>query len=330
MLAALGIDDRTEAVYRLLLTRRNWGVAEYAEHLRMSQGEVREALDQLAALRLLRESGQAQDSLRAVSPKVGLGLLLQQQEDALLRRQRELAESQEAILLLAEEFADPLADEAVHGVEVLDGLNAIQLRLEELARGCSDECLSFMPGGAQSASSLEASRPLDGALLGRGAEVLTLYQDSVRNDSATLRYAQWLTELGGGVRTAAVLPGRMVMFDRQTALLPLDPDNSRAGALQVSGPGLIAPLVQLFELVWARAAPFGTSRDREAGVGGPSEQEAALLGLLGQGLTDDIAARRLGLGVRTVRRMMSDLMSRLEARSRFEAGVRAARRDWVS
>ncbi|GGV68581.1 hypothetical protein GCM10010277_77930 [Streptomyces longisporoflavus] len=330
MLAALGIDDRTEAVYRLLLTRRDWGVAEYAEHLGMAQGEVREALDQLAELRLLRDGGQAPGSLRAVSPKVGLGLLLQQQEDALLRRQLELAESQEAILRLADEFADPLADEAVHGVEVLDGLDAIQLRLEELARGCSGECLSFMPGGAQSASSLEASRPLDGALLGRGVEVLTLYQDSVRNDSATLRYAQWLTELGGGVRTAAVLPSRMVMFDRQTALLPLDPDNSRAGAIQVSGPGLIAPLAQLFELVWARAAPFGTARGREAGAGGPSEQEAALLGLLGQGLTDDIAARRLGLGVRTVRRMMSELMSRLEARSRFEAGVRAARRNWVS
>ncbi|MGW7276349.1 helix-turn-helix transcriptional regulator [Streptomyces sp. NPDC054864] len=329
MLAALGIDERTEAVYRLLLTRRTGGVADYAEHLGISQGEVRDALDQLAELRLLRASGQAQGAVRAVSPKVGLGLLLQQQEDALLRRQRQLAESQEAILRLADEFADPTVDEAVHGVEVLDGLDAIQMRLEELALGCTSECLSFMPGGAQSAASLEASRPLDEALLGRGVQVLTLYQDSVRNDSATLRYAQWLTELGGEVRTAAVLPGRMVMFDRRTALLPLDPEHSRAGAIQVSGPGLIAPLVQLFELVWARAAPFGTARDRETGAGGPSEQEAALLGLLGQGLTDDIAARRLGLGVRTVRRMMSDLMSRLEARSRFEAGVRAARRDWV-
>ncbi|MBA9049246.1 DNA-binding NarL/FixJ family response regulator [Streptomyces phaeogriseichromatogenes] len=36
------------------------------------------------------------------------------------------------------------------------------------------------------------------------------------------------------------------------------------------------------------------------------------------------------MSLRTVRRTVSNLMARLEARSRFEAGVRAARAGWLS
>jgi DNA-binding NarL/FixJ family response regulator len=44
------------------------------------------------------------------------------------------------------------------------------------------------------------------------------------------------------------------------------------------------------------------------------------------GYTDESAAARLGVSVRTVRRMMSTIMTRLGARSRFQAGIRAADR----
>ena len=53
--------------------------------------------------------------------------------------------------------------------------------------------------------------------------------------------------------------------------------------------------------------------------------ERALLGFLCQGMTDESAAKRLEISVRTVQRMVSDLMRRLDAVSRFEAGVKAAR-----
>jgi DNA-binding NarL/FixJ family response regulator len=40
-------------------------------------------------------------------------------------------------------------------------------------------------------------------------------------------------------------------------------------------------------------------------------------------------ARRLDVSRRTVRRMMARLMKILGTRSRFEAGVRAAKRGWL-
>lgn len=58
--------------------------------------------------------------------------------------------------------------------------------------------------------------------------------------------------------------------------------------------------------------------------------EKALLGLLDTGLTDEAAARQLGVSVRTVRRQMAALMGKLGASSRFQAGHKAAERGWLS
>ncbi|RPK62449.1 transcriptional regulator NarL [Streptomyces sp. ADI96-15] len=61
-----------------------------------------------------------------------------------------------------------------------------------------------------------------------------------------------------------------------------------------------------------------------------SEAEREVLRLMCAGCTDEVAARRLGVSLRTVRRMVSRLMARLDARSRFEAGVRAGQRGWLT
>ncbi|MFD0077741.1 glycosyltransferase [Streptomyces sp. NPDC127166] len=67
----------------------------------------------------------------------------------------------------------------------------------------------------------------------------------------------------------------------------------------------------------ARTVPVVPMQERESPM------------LLGIGCTDDIAARRLGVSLRTVRRMSSELMNGLGARSRFEAGVRATKEGWL-
>ncbi|WP_439654225.1 LuxR C-terminal-related transcriptional regulator [Streptacidiphilus anmyonensis] len=54
-----------------------------------------------------------------------------------------------------------------------------------------------------------------------------------------------------------------------------------------------------------------------------------MLRLLAQGLTDATVAKRLNVSLRTERRMVADLMRRLGASGRFEAGVKAARRRWI-
>jgi DNA-binding NarL/FixJ family response regulator len=51
--------------------------------------------------------------------------------------------------------------------------------------------------------------------------------------------------------------------------------------------------------------------------------------LLGEGLTDEAIAGRLGISPRSARRIAGDLMEKLGARSRFQAGACAVQRGWL-
>ena len=62
---------------------------------------------------------------------------------------------------------------------------------------------------------------------------------------------------------------------------------------------------------------------------GLTGQERQLLRLLAGGLTDERAAQRLGVSLRTIRRMMSDLMTRMDSRSRFQAGIKVSTLGWL-
>ncbi|WP_328952607.1 helix-turn-helix transcriptional regulator [Kitasatospora purpeofusca] len=328
MLEAFGLDTRTEAVYRGMLESTSGGIAGLAARVGTTESQVRETLDLLVELGLLTPSREAAGGLRAVSLEAGLAHLLRRQEEEIARRHHALAAGKAAAVRALAQYATLCPATEQDGNERLVGLDAIQGRLEILTRDLREECLSIIPGGAQSEASLEASRPLDEQALSRKVRMRAVYQDSIRNDPATMAYAQWTTERGGEVRTSPVLPARLLIFDRRTALVPIDPDNSRLGALCTTSPGIVATLTALFEQTWDAAVPLGTAREHapEGGIN-PGEQE--LLRLLASGMTDEAAGKRLGVSMRTVRRQMATLMERLEATSRFEAGLNAARRGWL-
>ncbi|MFF5765772.1 LuxR C-terminal-related transcriptional regulator [Streptomyces tanashiensis] len=293
----------------------------------LTENQVRAALDELGRLMLVRVSRDHPGDLCAVSPQVGLANILRQQEAELARRQAELAASRAVVTELFAAHADDGRRNGAHGERLL-GLDAIQNRLEIMGRTMTEECMGVHPGRAQRAEDLLASREPNAEALSRGVAFRTLYQDCVRNDAATVEHANWLLQHGGEVRTAPVVPQRMVITDRSHALVPLDPADSRKGALYVTEPGIVLSLVTLFEQSWSQAEPLGacTRRDPDTGL---SPVERQLLRLLASGLTDEAAGQRLGVSVRTVRRQMASIMERLGATSRFEAGLKAAQRSWL-
>ncbi|NML52338.1 helix-turn-helix transcriptional regulator [Streptomyces sp. R302] len=329
-LELLGLSTVQEAVYRSLLTGSPEGVEALAARLGVGESQVRDALDRLVDLELLRPSRDTPGMLRAVSPETGFESILRRQEAELLRRQEELLRSRETVARAVAAYAAE-RPAALDDAERLIGLDAIQNRLESLARDLTEECCSIEPGGAQSQASLDAARPLDERALARGVALRTIYQDSARNDAATFGYARWHTEQGGQIRTCPETPPRMLIFDRRIAVVPIDPANTRLGALCTASPGIVAPLLALFEQTWEMAVPLGA--DHRAGTpasDGLSPVERSLLKLLASGMTDEAAAKRLGVSLRTVRRQMAALMERLNATSRFEAGLKAAKHGWLT
>lgn len=323
MLDLLGLSAQHETVYRAMLQRPDLNVAGLADYLGVPPGQVREALDVLADLALIRlDSGG--DSARAVRPQAGLIALLAKVEADVAVRQRQVEATRAAITAIA--TAHEGREQEVQG-RVLDGLDAVRERLIELAHNARSECLSFTTGRGQQPDTMEAEGSLNQVALGRGVRIRNLYQESFRNDPATLAHARWMASLGSQSRTAPTLPMRMVIVDRELALVPVDPNDPARGALELRSPGVVAGLIALFEQVWHTARPFGdeASPDEE----GLTAQERELLRLLAAGNTDESAARKLAISVRSVQRMMTSLTERLEAASRFQAGVQATRRGWV-
>jgi DNA-binding CsgD family transcriptional regulator/sugar-specific transcriptional regulator TrmB len=327
MLGALGLSAAAEAVYTAMLKHGDADLMDLVTYTGLTETAVRMALDELADHTFVRPSRRAPGRLRVVSPQVALNLILRMQEADLARRAGEFAAARAAAAAAIAEYS--LAYDAMGDIiERLNGIDAVTAKLELLADVVEDECLSVMPGGAQSQAGLEASRPLDDSALHRGVTLYTLYQDSMRNDPATYTYAQWLTEHGGEVRTAPLLPPRMLIFDRRIAVIPIDPDNTKIGALCTYEAGIVASLVAIFRQAWTTAVPLGADREPDEGTG-LTAIERDLLILLAQGMTDEAAAKRLGIGLRTVRRQMAGIMERLDASSRFEAGLKAAHNGWL-
>lgn len=161
---------------------------------------------------------------------------------------------------------------------------------------------------------------LDHENLRRGVRYRVLFPDAARLSGPLNQ----LSLAGAEVRTEAEVPMEGMVIDGVTAVLPAD----GVGVAVFRLPGVVASIVGLFERIWPGAAPL-IPADPEAVGPGLTSRERALLDLLCSGATDESAGARLGISVRTVRRMVADIMNRLGARSRFQAGVKLADRGWL-
>jgi hypothetical protein len=124
--------------------------------------------------------------------------------------------------------------------------------------------------------------------------------------------------------TAGPLSRGTVFIDRRTMILtaPVSPAAHRHRTYTMSAaPALVDGAYTLFEAARESAADLaaflGPQRPRI------DTQTARVLRALGCGVTDEAAARELGMSLRTYRRRVADLLVALGAGSRFQAGVRA-------
>jgi DNA-binding CsgD family transcriptional regulator len=131
---------------------------------------------------------------------------------------------------------------------------------------------------------------------------------------------------GEQVRALATVPTQLLIMDESLAVLAVDPEDPRKGAIFIHEQGLIHLLIYLFDHLWSEADPvFNTSIDPNAPVGRP----ARILELVAGGVKDERIARTLGIGTRTVRRDIAELREQLGVTSRAEIVAAAIRRGWL-
>lgn len=132
-------------------------------------------------------------------------------------------------------------------------------------------------------------------------------------------------DLGEQVRVISEVPTRMFILGDGHAVLPEPIGFTDEPRVHIRQRSVVAALTMWFELLWSRAAPV---REFEAGRGLPDERQFLFERMMA-GDTDEVIARKLGIGLRTVRRRIAELMSELGVDTRFQAGVEAVRRGWL-
>jgi DNA-binding NarL/FixJ family response regulator len=125
---------------------------------------------------------------------------------------------------------------------------------------------------------------------------------------------------------AAAVPGRCLIVDRDVALLPIPTtETGRVGLAVVRESNVVSWVVATFEQLWAEAQPVEDAISRHTDDLELDQTRAAILRLMAEGEKDEAISRRLSISVRTCRRHIADYMAQVDATSRFQAGVIAAR-----
>lgn len=130
---------------------------------------------------------------------------------------------------------------------------------------------------------------------------------------------------GEEMRLLPEVPHQMAIVGTSHAMVVSGLGGEELHTLVIREPLLVRVFVAYFDSLWEQGAamPAGDEpRDR-------SDDRRLLLNELARGERDEQIARSLGLGLRTVRRRVADLMIELGVETRFQAGVEAARRGWL-
>lgn len=127
--------------------------------------------------------------------------------------------------------------------------------------------------------------------------------------------------LGDRIRVAEAEFHNTMVIDRRVAVLWTRVEGLPR-AYFASDYTLMGAIYQFVTQTWATALPlrdYVALRRREF-----DSLAVEVLRLLNDGLTDEVAARRLSVSTRTYRRCIADLMVRLNVSTRFQLGSRAA------
>lgn len=332
MLRSLGFSRQADVVYWRLVQAPDSSLVEIAEVERLPLEQVQRACTELVDARLVLRSDERDSSVVVLDPAVALNELLCARTAELARQQEDLATAKRMMTELAEAYSDPTDGEPTteDGIQ-LAGTDEIRRVLTEFNSSARDEVLAMHPSANYSSEQLEAALDMDLRALHRGVTIRSVYTTASREHAGLLNYQRESARHGAQIRYADHVPMRMLVCDREVGLVPMHAADNGHSATLVRSEALTSVLVLTFEQLWSSAEPITLDDSATAprDFVDVTDVDRTLLKLLSMGVKDEAAARHLGVSVRTVRRQIANLMERLEANSRFQAGMQAVQRGWI-
>ncbi|MGW1073116.1 helix-turn-helix domain-containing protein [Streptomyces sp. NPDC002537] len=311
LLEALGVTEAEENAYLRVLAAPGCTAARIADELATTPEEAARLLASLTGRGLLRHRPGTPARWSAAVPDLALEALL-------LRREEELCRTRGRIDELMRAYRATRRPHAAELVEVVTGTAAVAelwRRMQHLARR---QVLLF----DKPPHIVRADTALESSLLARGVRIRVVYEAASVNAPGRLAEIRAFAAAGEDARVLPELPCKLAVVDDRWAMLPLSAEAELHGAMLIRSSPLLATLTGTFEAYWGRAVRVPDTQDRARTSAG---HQAELLTLLSAGFTDDSIARQLGVSPRTVQRWVREVMDSLGARTRFQAGIQAAR-----
>ncbi|MCK1798971.1 helix-turn-helix transcriptional regulator [Streptomyces sp. XM4193] len=308
-------------VYTWVLRNRSLRTDVAMAELEASREEVTDSIQRLLDAHLVYRSPDDPAVGFARAPETALARRAAPHEARIRRHQDQLALYEEELAGFWPSYEEHRPPDA-RAFEVINSLEEVRASLNRASDECRTEMISSQPGGGYRVpEAMEEAIARDSRLLERGVSIRTLYHHTARFNAPSQAYVAAASALGGQYRTAHALFGRLIVFDRTSAYIPLQDESW--GAVVIREPDTVGYLCDVFEQTWDTATPFADAASE--GLEQVSRQvDETILRLLATGLKDETVARRLGMSLRTVRRHIAEIMEELNATSRFQAGVTAA------
>ena len=332
MLEPLGLDADAETLYKLLV-EEPLSEEKARAALGWSEPRLASALTALISAGLVRRAEvNAEPALVANAAGPALERLHAELKGELAARAAQLedAQAQVARFLLSLPFATGNA--AQPRVEFVAGRREAGERLRQVQESAQHSVRVLdrppypyhVPTGEPQEQQLR--------VLARGVRYRVIYDaKSVGPSDISDCLAQSIAA-GEGARVMADVPLKLIVADDSIAAVVLVPrdDDDPGGALLFHDPLAVQPFCAMYDSLWERAIPLGSRDAVEAAADqSVSAEDRTLLMLLATGMKDGAIARSLRISERTANRRIAELIERLEAQTRFQAGLQAARRGWL-
>lgn len=322
MLDIIGLRDVDVEVYAAFAGARPRTLTELSGETGLSSQRLTPILRGLVEKGLLTRFPGTPRTYAPIRPEIAIEALLR-------RKDQELAGARLVADQLRDRFGAAGGRRPADLVEVVSGNDLIAERADQLLRSARHEVVFVdKPPYAQSPSVLH---PAERDLLARRVRFRGIYDRTALELHDLSSDLEAGLALGEEARVVTGAPLKLIVVDGKIGLVPLRSDQPMVGAALVVHPStLLDALISLFGCLWRDGLPLRLPGSEGQAPDAVPVEDARLLALLTTGMPDRSIAKQLGLSYRTYQRRLRELMAALGAHTRFQAGLRAAARGWVT
>lgn len=289
---------------------------------RADSPEMRELFEQ----GFVRKDYRGEPAIAPMEPVRAVDNAILGAQQRMLEQQRQIVAARQQLDMLQAVYRAANGSGDDSAVEVLTDSQRIGSLSLELCLSAKEEFLTFTTRHFKRRPNANTVMALPEAVTERGVRLRNVYEREALEFEGAKDAVAANTAAGWTMRVAPELPMKMVIADRHSALVPLDPSGME-GALFIRTPTIVSALRMLFELVWSQSVEVGGQQGNPKH--GLTPTQAKVLELLATGMTDGAIARHLDVSERTVRRHVQGLLEALQADNRVAAVYAATRLGWL-